>query len=221
MTTQFTIAPYSLEEIGRARTGRVSVKVAGYWSGDSATLYIERKTDWLRSLSHKPFSERPVKWEARLLTKIQQKRDAKEEPSDLQATINFGAALIALAAVGEQILSQSELLEKFAQEEIARHHAEQEAERAAEAAALDADAAMGIDAAEELVAAAKALAKEKGEAVIQAFRRGHHASFNRLTLTCHRSGITRAVLNGILPLSLKAATEELAKYSHRSTLVTE
>lgn len=219
MTTQFNVTPYDLEQIGRDGQGRLSVKIHGYWSADSATLYVNRKTVWSSSLSHVPYAEHPHAWEI-TMSHASGGRDTKEEPSDMQATLNFAAGLIALTAAGQQILSQTALLEKFYQAAQAEERAAEQAKQAAHAAAVEADAALGHEIAEMYMREARGIALAGGNAVIEAWHRGQD-SFNKVVLTRTRPGApVRVVFNGI-PVPYKQAVSMLAERSHRSHVITE
>jgi hypothetical protein len=140
-----------VNEIGRSGSGRVSCKVTGYWSSDSITLYIRREFDnrWGVQLSHSSGG-----------------RDTKEVASDLDAEINFGRALIAMAEFGKTVETHFEEFETLYQAQREADRKEWEAQKAAKQAEIDADTSLGVMAAEELMNIAL-----QGK-VINVFKRG-------------------------------------------------
>lgn len=219
MSKQFTIAAYDLEQIGREGGGTINVKVNGYWSRDSITLYISRKWVYCSSRAHLPAAEHSYRWEF-TTSHGSGGREKKEVESDLEAMSNFGAAMVALAGVGEMILAQEDKLEAWAQEEKAKHAEAEAAEQAALAERVAADPELGVVDAGKLFEAGKALAKTSKDhvATIRAERRGSD-QHNKLVFTNHdRSGVTRVVFNGIA-VSAGEAIKLLAECSIRSALV--
>ena len=142
MTQAYTFdTNIDVAKIGNSGYGRVTGKIHGYWSHDSITLYIQRDTfgskKWRVTLSHSTGG-----------------RDTKEVASDLDAEINFGQALIAMAQFGKEVEQRFEELESFYQ---ARLEADRIARKAAEEATrakIEADTPLGIRAAEVMIALA-------------------------------------------------------------------
>jgi len=136
----FTIHPYDLEQIGRNAHGRITCKIQGYWSSDPITLYIDRhgygsSQGWRVNLSHSSGG-----------------RDPKEVESDMEAAINFADAMRELAIIGRDlILTYGDTLESFFQQEREVRRAQDEAEKAALAAKIEADPAMGESEAQQVV----------------------------------------------------------------------
>ena len=136
----FTIHPYDLEEIGRNAHGRITCKIQGYWSSDPITLYIDRhgygaSQGWKVTMSHSSGG-----------------RDTKEVTCDMQAAMNFADAMRELAIIGRDlILTYGDTLESFNQQERTARIAQDEAEKAALAAKVEADPAMGVVAATDIV----------------------------------------------------------------------
>lgn len=125
-----------INEIGSTGSGRVTCKVHGYWSRDSITLYIHREFNkqWNVTLSHSSGG-----------------RDTKEVASDLDAEINFGRALIAMAEFGKTIETHFDEFETLYQAQREADRKEWEAQQAAKQAKIDADTPLGIMAAEVMM----------------------------------------------------------------------
>jgi len=129
----------SLESIGRRGSGSVDMKIKGFWSGSTITLYVQRdfgvQADWKVSVSVSSGG-----------------RDTKEVATDSEAYTYFAEALIAATELAKAYEASTDVLESFHQEQRAVDRAEFEAERAAEAAKVEADAPMGEEKAKQLVA---------------------------------------------------------------------
>jgi hypothetical protein len=91
-TEQFTIKPLDVEYTGQHGSGRATAKVNGYWSGDSITLYVERKVDWSNFNAD---DRHPAEW-VFTMSHSSGGRDTAEETDDLQASANFAAAIYGL-----------------------------------------------------------------------------------------------------------------------------
>lgn len=138
----FTITSYDLEDIGRNGYGSINCKIKGYWSSNPITLYINREgwnatnPQWKVTMSHSSGG-----------------RDPKEVESDMEAAINFADAMRELAIIGRDlILTYGDTLESFYQQQRETRRAEFEAEKAAFAAKVEADPAMGVLVASDIVA---------------------------------------------------------------------
>lgn len=219
MSQQFNIEAYDLEKIGRQGRGTVNVKVHGYWSRDSATIYIERKTEWLSTRSHLPYDQHPAVWSA-TMSHGSGGRETKEVESDLEAGMNFGAALIALATVGQKILSQHTLLESKYQERRAEEEFVRSAAAAELRAKMEADEALGVARSTELLARAVQEAVKSGQAVINAYHRGS-LSMDPIVVT-HSKMLHRTTLtySGVLT-ARAAAAARLAGCSVRSVVCSD
>lgn len=197
----YTINPYSIEEIGRAGYGRITCKIHGFWSSDPITLYIDRRNygndkGWHLKMSHSSGGREP-----------------NEVACDMQASINFAAAMTQIANIGKSLLSlHGEALEKFYEDERARLKAEFEAENAALQAKVDADPAIGRTRATGIVAEMIATLTNIHMTERKFYRRGFDAiTWVRVEKFKH----TRFKMNG-LAISKKELIEEIAKLSRRT-----
>ena len=213
MNTPFTISPYSIEEMGTRGSGRVTVKVNGYWSSDPITLYVSRDWSYERDA---PGSIR-YQWNV-TLGHSSGGRDTKEVADDLESAVNFGMAMIALASVGRMIRAQEPALEAAYQAaEAAREALRAEALAAAKAKA-EADEALGKDRALLLTNAAIVKAQDTGLACIQAFERGISERYVEFTFerTRDRKVIAKQSGTRVRTVDVPAL---LATYSHRTTVL--
>ena len=195
MTTH-SITPYDLEEIGRNGYGRISCKIQGYWSHDPITLYIDRRgygsdQGWKVTLSHSSGG-----------------RDPKEVESDMEAAINFAEAMRDLAIIGRDLIfTYGDTLEFAYQVGVADRKRQQEAEKAAEVARVEADPAMGPEAAAAIINN-MALGHQP---VVSYYKRGSERAD---TVQVYIREKTKFYLNK-QSVSKKAATEALAALSMR------
>ena len=195
MTTH-SITPYDLEEIGRNGYGRISCKIQGYWSSDPITLYIDRRgygsdQGWKVTLTHSSGG-----------------RDSKEVASDMEAAINFAEAMRDLAIIGRDLIfTYGDTLEFAYQVGVADRKRQMEAMKAAEAARVEADPAMGMEAAAAIINN-MALGHQP---VVSFFIRGSERT-NTVQVIIREK--TKFYLNK-QPVSKKAATEALAALSMR------
>jgi len=108
----YTINEYDLKEISRSGWGSISCRVHGYWSSDSISLIIRRETkykdgdstfNWHVSLNHSSGG-----------------RDFKVVEQDTDASVNFAAALVAMASLGKSLIKQEtvQCMELWYQEHI-------------------------------------------------------------------------------------------------------
>jgi hypothetical protein len=129
----------TLESIGTASGGVVDVKIKGFWSGSTITLYVQRgfggKALWNVSVSVSSGG-----------------RDTKEVTTDAEAYTYFAEALIAATELAKAYEASTDVLESFYQKRAAKDRAEFEAERALQAAKVEADTPMGEEKAKQLVA---------------------------------------------------------------------
>ena len=140
--SNFTINTEYLESSIRTGHARATVKVKGYWSSDSITLYVRRDwsgmkdggSNWSVEISHSSGG-----------------RDTKEVACDLEAETYYGEALIGLAQYGRELQERfPEFEEKYqAYTKELREEQELKAKIAAEekAARLAVDSAIGKNAA--------------------------------------------------------------------------
>ena len=207
----FTIAPYALDEIGTSGYGRITAKVLGYWSSDSITLYIKREFKW------DPERKGTGEWTAQV-SHSSGGRDTDEVASDLDATINFAAAMVALAELGKSILARTEGLETAYQCERARRQAELLAEKEALAVAVAADPECGQAAAKLAVDARMSLARNGHYNEVVAFQRGTEHNSKRIVFQrTPRGGVVRITING-QPSSRAEAIQVIAESSQRTVL---
>jgi len=134
MTKQFEINPYNLLDIGSNGYGSISARIDGYWSRDPITLYISRgyrltaEGGWKITLSHSSGGREP-----------------KQVKDDMDAAINFAAAMTALANLGKEIRDQyTPALEAAYQVRVTELRQLEENERAALAAKIEADKPYGM-----------------------------------------------------------------------------
>ena len=174
MCDQFTINPYDLQEIGQAGHGRVTVKIKGYWSHDPITLYINRHfgtkaKPWTLTLSHSSGG-----------------RDPKEVENDMDAAINFAAAMTAVAQIGKEITEfHIGAMEEAYQIKVAEYRAASEAARTERAARIDADQPYGISRARGII---ESMYNGHLDPELHAFVRGSDTDLVHLTVANSRDG---------------------------------
>ena len=133
MTEQFKINPYNLLDIGSNGHGSISARIDGYWSSDPITLYISREwfrqeDGWKITLSHSSGGREP-----------------KQVKDDMDAAINFAAAMTALANLGKEIRDQYiPALEAAYQVRVTELRQLAEKERDARVAKIDSDKPYGM-----------------------------------------------------------------------------
>jgi hypothetical protein len=211
---------FDLNAAGRNGSARVTAKVAGYWSSDVITLYIERKIDW----STRSVAPSPAVWTCTMshssggrLTELSDNYPAEHYTAvadDLDAEMNFGAALISLSQFGRELANHFDTLEAAYQERHAELKAERDAEKAAKQAAVEADAPLGVPAAKKLVAVAKAQVQEYcNTEVIRAYVRGQD---NFMTVSVAKTTRTTWYWSGTM-IGEDALIAKLAEMSNRTT----
>jgi hypothetical protein len=215
MTAQFTLPAFDSEAFARAAEGHgfsMAVQVHGYWSRDPITLWIRRGgmftvgaevAEWTADISHSSGG-----------------RDTKVVASDVEASINFGCALIAVAGLAQQILARSAELEEAHQAYRARLTAEHAAAKAAQAAAFEADAAMGTTQARTVLGSLIAQAKEGAGRITKAsiafHRRGEQRYPTTIVVEFRRHTNVVLVDVGGKRVTKAAAIEAIAALSQRT-----
>lgn len=203
MNEIFSASEYDLESIGRSNYGSIQFAVKGYWSRDSITVYIERKTNWSDE-------GRSASWVA-TISHSSGGRDTKEVARDSDAERNFAHALIAAADLADEIVGQSNVLEQYFLDEraVIKHEAEE-----AHAQMLrehEADQPLGEEAANKMIAA---IAESGNDADILMFPRGKSIPF--LIEAINRAKL-KFYVNGVIE-SRKEVIRKLAESSHRSCI---
>lgn len=174
MCDQFTIAPYDLKEFGESGHGRIVVKIKGYWSSDPIALYIDRS-----------FGKVKQPWTMHISTSSGG-RDPKEVECDLDAAINFAAALTALAELGKEITANGyDEMEAAYQVKLAEYKAQSEAARTERAARIDADQPYGISRARGII---ESMYNGHLEPEMHAFVRGSDTDLVHVNVTASRDG---------------------------------
>lgn len=201
-----------LEEIGRNGSGRVIVKVHGYWSSDIITLYINRRGSW-----DVPKGVEVTSWQFEM-SHSSGGRDANEEPGSLRAEANFARAMLALSEWAQNARCVTfEALEAAYQRQRAEAKAEREAKELAHQQAIDADAdaPLGENLAKGVVAFLEGQARQAvwREIPYQVFRRGEAHPYT-ISATCKGERVTFRANGNVL--SRKALIAELAASSHRT-----
>lgn len=171
---------FNLEAAGRAGSGRVNVRVAGYWSSEVITLYIRREINWYQDPD-----ERSPEWKVTMshssggrLTALDDKNHTAERgyvgvESDLIAEANFGHALIAAATFGDELLNYTEALEHWYQVERAERKVEEEAAKAEQQAKINDDLAIGVDGAKAILNASRAAVTRYQPITYTVYERGY------------------------------------------------
>lgn len=195
-------ASYSYD-IGRAdgSTGhfRIPIKVKGFWSGESITVYGDYRcygsTGWKFTISHSSGG-----------------RDTKEVECDGEAAKNFGEAMIAAGNLVALLRSVSYINKLTSEYESALAlRAEQERiERQARQERIDADPAIGESVAKEF------LENLEPNEIVIAIKRGEEvSSYSNREFRVSNYGNRTYYKNGER-ISKKEAIKQLAEYSERS-----
>ena len=191
--SNFEINTANIETSARTGSARATVKVKGYWSSDTITLYLRRgyvgSKEWLVEISHSSGG-----------------RDSKEVACDLEAETYYGEALIALAQYGRELQKRFPEFEAQYQEYIAELRAESERAAAERDARIAADTAVG-----ELLAKKLADSLTFGGA-IKARVRGWTDTYHQVTFTKSLRGRTIFRVGGDVT-SKKAFISKLAEMS--------
>jgi len=197
----YKIAEYDLVNIGRNGMGSIRCKVTGFWSGDSITLYIDRR-----------FSTATEPGWRITLSNSSGGRDTDEVADDLDAYKNYAAALEAMCDVGKMVRMELPKMEAAYQVQREADRQEREAQKAAEQAIIDAD--------ERLTEVGATLLVEEMAltgAYAHAFYRG--GDHPRL-VECVRREKTKYYFGGSI-IAKKALITKLAEMSARSRIPAE
>jgi hypothetical protein len=209
---QFQITPFDFARVVEHGNARATVRVRGYWSADPITVFLDR---------HQHYAGGGVLGEAEWTVTTSHSsggRDSSEVQSDIEASINFGSALVAAALYGRAVIEKdAAALEAQYQLRLAERRAAHEAEVAAKQAEIDADRALGDRGAKALLDLAVATTKHSGVmTVLQIFSRGQKDS-RMATVSLSRGGITQ--LNDYGSAQTRANfLLHLAKASHRTCI---
>ena len=198
-----TATDLDVEALGRHGSGRVTVKVLGYWSSDVIYLYIDRRTNYSIGAE----AEQPY-WRFEM-SHSSGGRDLGAEPDSLVAEVNFAEALTHLAVWGR---AAREALS--AELEAAYQREREEAKRQKEAA-IAADTPLGENGAKALVSFLEGQARQQlwVEVKKSVFYRGsEHPYF--VSAKCSGDRVTFRSAGEII--SRKALIVELAATSHRN-----
>ena len=184
----FEILPFDMAAIGRSGSGRIEVRVVGYWSRDPIEVRIER--DWYSA--YRAQRESGVEADPLTLWKVSVSHSSggrdTDQADDCTASRNFGKALIAaadLACTFDFAVCEAAHVERAAEDQARR-----DAEEAAKQAAIDADPALGHEYAKSLVELLAALTKQRRTDLnIAVWDRGaDDAARNTLCVSTSRSG---------------------------------
>jgi len=97
----YTIGEYNISTIIENGFGQIPVKVEGYWSRDSISIYCScdsfRDYKWRVEVNHSTGG-----------------RDQDEVEDDLKATVNFANAMLAAAELAEDIRSKLQSIKEAA-----------------------------------------------------------------------------------------------------------
>ena len=203
MTKQFEINPYSLLDIGSNGYGSISARIDGYWSSDPITLYISREYrltqaegGWKITLSHSSGGREP-----------------KQVKDDMDAAINFAAAMTALANLGKEIRDQyTPALEAAYQVRMTELRQLEKNERAARAAKIEADKPYGMSRATGII---ESMNNGHLEPHLFAYERGSDENKNLFEIRISQCGEKRLVYVDGYRRSKEKAISMLATCSAR------
>lgn len=203
---KYRLTPFSIEEIGRHGSGRVSMQIHGYWSSDPISLYIDRRFSlkdewqWTVALSHSSGG-----------------RDTDQQHSDIVAGRCLAAALEALCDMADTIENQFEQLEVFYQQRQADDAAERAAKEAAKQKLIEADAPLGENGAKAVLSFLEGKARQQlwVEHYAVVLPRGAETGFG---VSAKFSGDRTTFRYKGNVISRKALLEELSNASHRTTV---
>ena len=213
---------FDLEACGRRGSARVTARVAGYWSADVITLYVERRSYW-SDASHDAL------WQVTMshssggrLTAVDDTHYKAEHgyvgvDSDLIAEAYFGQALIGMATWGDELLNYTEALEHWYQVERAERKAAEEVTKAEYQAAKDADIPLGTAAAKMIVDEARRLlsTEHHPSVLIECYERGLETFFNAVASKQQFITWTYAGQR----MSEENIIKQLAGMSHRTDII--
>lgn len=197
----YKIAEYDLVNIGRNGMGSVRCKVTGFWSGDSITLYINRRFS----------TKAEANWDISV-SNSSGGRDTKEVESDLVAYKNYAAALSAMCDLGTVLQMNTDKMEAAYQVRCEEDRIEREAQKAAEQALFDADVPMG-----EVRAAILVEEMALTGAYAHVYARGMDYPY---LIECVRREKTKYYFGGSI-MAKKALVAKLATMSARSRIPAE
>lgn len=197
----YKIADYELESIGRNGMGSIRCKVTGFWSGDSITLYINRRFG----------TKDDSQWDI-TVSNSSGGRDTKEVESDMVAYKNYAAALSAMCDLGTVLQMNTDKMEAAYQVRREEDRIEREAQKAAQAAAVEADKPMG-----EVLATILVEEMALTGAYAHAFNRAEDRAF---LVECVRREKTKYYFGGSI-MAKKALIAKLAGMSTRSRIPAE
>lgn len=197
----YKIADYELESIGRNGMGSIRCKVTGFWSGDSITLYINRRFS----------TKAEAHWDI-TVSNSSGGRDTKEVESDMVAYKNYATALSAMCDLGTVLQMNTDKMEAAYQVRREEDRIEREAEKAAQAAAVEADKPMG-----EVLATILVEEMALTGAYAHAFNRAEDRAF---LVECVRREKTKYYFGGSI-MAKKALIAKLAGMSTRSRIPAE
>lgn len=213
-------AVFDIEMCGRRGSGRIEVRVDGYWS-EVITMYINRTVDWIDkkknyewkfSLSHSAGGR---------LTELG--KHHKEEHGyvavvdDMDAELNFAAAIEHTACFGKTLQEMKDTFEHWHTVETEEREAKRIAEEAERRSRIDADAPLGIEEAKSIVKRARAILtiNPSRSVFINMVRRGSD------TYTQAEGSKVSMIVWRLSGYKIKESEllSELAESSHRSHLV--
>lgn len=204
MTKQFEINPYNLLDIGSNGYGSISARIDGYWSSDPITLYISREYrltrsegGWKITLSHSSGGREP-----------------KQVKDDMDAAINFAAAMTALASLGKEIRDQyTSALEAAYQVRMTELRQLEENARAARVAKIEADKPYGMSRATGII---ESMNNGHLEPHLFAYERGSDENKNLFEIRISQCGEKRLVYVDGYRHSKEKAISMLAACSARA-----
>lgn len=211
---KFVFNDIDLEKIGSQGYGYAAFRVAGYWSENHITLYICRRRVKLTSSPN-----HPGVWEF-IVSNSAGGRDNNAVVCDLEATRNYGAAMLEVANLGLRIQMKVGLLERCYKEAEGEREAQCATTCAARQALVDADPPIGAEAARQLVASVVKLVKANlGEAcVVSMYDRGEFKTTTKMTFVCNKqTKMTNVHYMGARISAAKAAEILTDKASQRTS----
>ena len=185
------ISPYSIEEIGRRQGGTIHTYVHGFWS-DVITVYVRRDWRWKQNdgdVAHSWVIE---------VTHSSGGRDTKQVEDDIQAHEYFAQAVTAVCLEARKIRSQIAELERLARITDEEHRLKEQAEMAAEQAAIAADPAMGEKQASALLNEAALMTTRRTSITINARPRGTSRQVTKFEVKQGRDGVNRFFVQGVM-----------------------
>lgn len=189
----FTIEPITFEQLCHREYTRISFRVHGYWSSDSISVYLERHLYWAREAD----GDKVLRTWKFTVSHASGGRDSKVEPDDAVSAKCFGLAMIAAAEICETLKALTPELEATAVRRSEERAAAEAARKAAEQAAIDADVALGEEAAKTLVKQLWMRAELDGSASASFYLRGSTTNGRSIEVCKARhSGVITARFNG-------------------------